>query len=140
MNHPDIEPTRDHELATRLRALDAQVSPESVSALRSRILAAAAPRFAARARPLRLVSWVDVTSGVGRIAIPLSLAAALFAMVLLRGLPQSTVEAAVAEESTALAYAAVGDHEVAPQVTDELLLPENADAVLLAEPSTTSRP
>ncbi len=140
MNHPDIEPTRDHELAARLRALDAPVSPETLSALRASIMAAAAPRLAARARPLRLVSWVDVTSGVGRIAIPLSLAAALFAMVLLRGLPQATFETALAEETTALAYAAVGDHEVAPQVTDELLLPENADAVLLATPSTSSRP
>ena len=140
MNHADYEPDRDRDLALRLRALDAPVSSETLVALRSRILAAAAPRLAARARPIRLVSWIDVTSGVGRIAIPLSLAAALFAMVLLRGLPLATVETALSEESTALAYAAVGDHEVAPQVTDELLLPENADAVLLAQPLASSRP
>ena len=141
MNDAEQHLTPDRELAARLRAMDAGYSPATVSALRTRILDAAAPRLAARAnaraRPLRLVTWVDVMSSVGRVAIPLSLAAALFAMALLPKLPQAT---AMDDTSTALAYDIVSDSVATPRITDELLLPENADAVLLATTTAVSRP
>ena len=44
------------------------------------------------------------------------------------------------ETSTALAYDIVSDSVATPRITDELLLPENADAVLLATTTTVSRP
>ena len=141
MNDAEQHFNPDRELAARLRAMDVERSPSTVSALRARILDAAAQRLTARAnahaRPLRLVSWVDVMSSVGRVAIPLSLAAALLAMALLPKLPQTT---AMDDTSTALAYDIVSDSVATPRITDELLLPENADAVLLATTTTVSRP
>lgn len=71
---------------------------------------------------------MDITGGFSRIAIPLSLAAALLAMVLLRQWPVVT---AVDDTTMAMASSVVGDAEMTPQIADELVLPENADAVLL---------
>jgi len=81
-------------------------------------------------------SWLDVTGRFGRIAIPLSIAAAALAMVLLRQLP----EPAVADDTSAsLSYRMIGEYVMsdttsAPEITDGLLLPESADDVLLATP------
>lgn len=122
---PDIGP--DPELSRHLRALDEPISSERVAALRARVLAAAAPRLAARA--VRKLSWLDVTGGFGRIAIPLSLAAALLAMAILRALPQAAV---VDETTMAMATSAVADSVSTPELADQLTLPADADAVLLA--------
>ena len=122
---PDIGP--DPELSRYLGALDEPIAPERVVALRARVLAAAAPRLAARAA--RRLSWLDVTSGFGRIAIPLSLAAALLAMAILRQLPQATI---VDETTMAMATSVVSDSLSTPELADQLTLPADADAVLLA--------
>jgi hypothetical protein len=89
----------------------------AVEALRQRVLVAAAPALAARAARAHLTlsstpsaarsSWLDVTGRFGRIAIPLSIAAAALAMVLLRQLP----EPAVADDTSAsLSYRMIGEY------------------------------
>jgi hypothetical protein len=133
MNDWEQHITPDADLGRRLRALEAPPSDARVDALRVRMLAAAAPALAARARQARIASasrssWMDITGGFSRIAIPLSLAAALLAMVLLRQWPVVT---AVDDTTMAMASSVVGDAEMTPQIADELVLPENADAVLL---------
>ncbi len=132
----DITPIeRDPELARRLAALSATPTAADVAALRTRILAAAAPRLQVRAGilPFRRASWLDVTSSIGRIAIPLAVAAAITAMLVLRALPQITT----VDDSNTMAMATpsgaiAGDSLLSPQSAEELLLPQDADAVLLA--------
>lgn len=133
----DITPlTRDPELARQLSALHAPPSSETVAALRQRIRLAAVPQLQARADAargvlvLRRPTWLDVTSGFARVAIPLSLAAALFAMLILRALPQVT--SGEDTNTMAMATSVVSDSLSAPEITDELLMPADADAVLLA--------
>lgn len=140
----------DREIAAHLRAMDAPLSAERVEELRVRIMVAAASRLAdrasrarvqivataSRARDARRPSWLDVTSGFSRIAIPLSLAAALIAMILLRQLPET---AAVDDTTMAMASGVLGDSAYAPAIADELVLPESADDVLLAPFSSESR-
>lgn len=139
----------DKEIAAHLRAMDAPLSAERVDELRARIMIAASSRLAdrasrariqvvataGRARDVSRASWLDVTSGFGRVAIPLSIAAALFAMVLLRQLPES---AAVEESTMAMASGVLGDSALSPEIADELVLPESADDVLLARFSSES--
>jgi hypothetical protein len=129
---PQLRP--DPELARHLRALDEPISPERIAVLRSRVLAAAAPRLAERRS--RRPSWLDITGGFGRIAIPLSLAAALLAMAILRALPQVQI---VDETTMAMASTVVGDSASTLDIADELLLPIDADAVLLAPAAGEAR-
>lgn len=135
MNQSDERP--DEQLATHLRALHELPTASEVAALRRRILDAATPRLATRAREtmraLPRPTWLDVTGGFGRIAIPLSLAAALLAMVLLRKLPRATESV---DLTTALAYeltySVTGESNGARSIAELLLMPESADEVLLA--------
>jgi hypothetical protein len=169
--------TPDHDIAQRLRAMDAPISDDVLAALRARVLERAAPALAARAEGARLrvesggesaakrralqpvmtnvsraqarpasrpasgpASWMEATSGLGRIAIPLAVAAALIAMVVLRQLPPSTVTVASTEDTTlSIAYAVVGDSASAPLIVDELVIPQDADAVLLATDGNDGR-
>lgn len=119
---------RDRELGDKLRALDAPVDPAVVTALRQRIMVAAAPMLAARAKWQRRKSWLDETSAFGRVAIPFSIAAALLAMVLVRQMP---VVAPTVDMSQTLAYNLVGDTLSTELITEQMLLPDNADMVLL---------
>lgn len=152
MKDPAGSLSPDPELASRLRALHDAPSAHDVAALRARVLAAAAPQLSARAaataavagtssaKPvltLRRSTWLDVTSGFGRVAIPLSLAAAILAMLVLRSLPS----VGVTDESTTMAMAntMVSDSLSAPQLADELVMPEDADAVLLAPSAREER-
>lgn len=133
----DISPiTRDPELARRLAALDAPPSADAVAALRARIRAAAEPQLLARRGviPLRRPSWWDVTSSFGRVAIPLSVAAALLAMLVLRALPQVTTtdESSTMAMASTMSTSIVTDSMSSPEIADELLMPADADAVLLA--------
>ena len=128
----------DRELAPQLRALHGLPSTTDVAGLRRRVLNAAAGPLAARARrtmreSMRVMrpTWLDVTSGFSRIAIPLSLAAAVLAMVVVRQLP---VAAEVDDTTLAFAYDTV-DGADSSSVLDMLRLPEDADAVLLAPSS-----
>ena len=136
----------DQEIRVRLTAMETPPTALAAEALRQRVLVAAAPALAARAARAHLTlsstpsaarsSWLDVTGRFGRIAIPLSIAAAALAMVLLRQLP----EPAVADDTSAsLSYRMIGEYVMsdttsAPEITDGLLLPESADDVLLATP------
>jgi hypothetical protein len=79
---------------------------------------------------MRRPTWLEVTGGFGRVAIPLSIAAALFAMLLLRSLPQVTTNDDAG--TMAMATNVVTDSLSAPEIADELLMPADADAVLLA--------
>lgn len=156
MNDEEPRVIRDPEIAQRLRALDAPVSDDTVNALRARILNAAAPRLAARAeqsriqlvsrpaqpisvarpRETRRVSWLDATSGFSRVLIPLSVAAALLAMAMLRQLPAVS---AVDDSTLAMASSVLGDSAMSPQIADELVLPESADEVLLGPNQSEAR-
>ncbi|MBL0170497.1 MAG: hypothetical protein IPP90_07135 [Gemmatimonadaceae bacterium] len=137
MNRHRFDDQPDQELAEHLRALHELPMAPDVTALRSRILEAASAPLAVRSRrTMRAVArptWLDVTGGFGRIAIPLSLAAALLAMVLLRQLPV----AAETEDPTLtlaydLTYRGADESGRTPSIAEQLLLPENADEVLLA--------
>lgn len=128
---------RDRELGERLRALDAPLHPADVAALRQRIMFAATPLLAARANWQRRTSWVDETRAFGRFAIPLSLAAAMLAMVLLRQMPVVTP---VADTSQTLAYNMVGDTLSTQMLTEQILLPDNADMILLGFSDNEDRP
>jgi hypothetical protein len=127
----------DELLATHLRALHELPAASDVTALRRRIINAATSPLAIRARnTMRAVArptWLDVTGGFGRIAIPLSLAAALLAMVLMRKLPktaeQQDLTTALAYELT---YSATGESNGMPSIAEQLLMPQSADEVLLA--------
>lgn len=128
---------RDPELGDRLRALDAPLDPAAVTALRQRIMVAAAPMLAARAKWQRRTSWLDETRAFGRVAIPLSIAAAMLAMVLLRQIPVVTP---TVDNSQTLAYNMVGDTLSTQLITEQMLLPDNADMVLLGFPNYEGRP
>jgi len=137
MSIDDFDNQPDQLLAQHLRALHGMPATNEVTALRGRILQATAGPLAARARrTVRAVArpnWLDITGGFSRIAIPLSLAAAVLAMVLLRQLPVADD----ADDSTmSLAYdltysVADGSGQTA-SIAEQLLMPENADEVLLA--------
>ena len=122
----------DRELTAELRALHPLPSPTDVTALRSRVLQAAAGPLAARARltmrGLSRPTWLDVTSGFSRVAIPLSLAAAVLAMMVVRQLPNTQPE----EATLAFAIDAEDDVTVGSSVADLLTVPQDADAILLA--------
>ena len=128
----EFDDDTNRNLAPQLGALHALPSTAEVTVLRARILAAAAQPLAARARQtMRAMSrptWLDVTSGFSRVAIPLSLAAAVLAMVVVRQFPDT------ARDDTTLAFAAdaVEDVTEGSSVADLLRLPEDADAILLA--------
>ena len=128
----EFDEDTNRNLTPQLRALHALPSTAEVTMLRARILAAAAQPLAARARQtMRAMSrptWLDVTSGFSRVAIPLSLAAAVLAMVVVRQFPDT------ARDDTTLAFAAdaVEDVSEGSSVADLLRLPEDADAILLA--------
>lgn len=128
----EFDDDTNRDLTQRLRALHALPSTAEVSVLRTRILAAAAQPLAARARQtmrgIARPTWLDVTSGFSRVAIPLSLAAAVLAMVVVRQLPDT------ARDDTTLAFAAdaVDDVTEGSSIADLLRLPEDADAILLA--------
>lgn len=128
---------RDRELGDKLRALDAPLDPTDVSALRRRIMVAATPLLAARANWQRRTSWLDETRSFGRVAIPLSLAAAMLAMVLLQQMP---VVSPMADSSQTLAYNMVGDTLSTEMLTEQILLPESADMILLGFSDNEDRP
>lgn len=128
---------RDRELGDQLRALDAPLNPADVIALRQRIMRAATPMLAARANWQRRTSWLDETRSFGRIAIPLSLAAAILAMVLLRQMP---VISPTVDMSQTLAYNMVGDTLSTEMLTEQMLLPESADMILLGFMDNEDRP
>lgn len=127
---------RDRELGERLRALDAPLNPADVIALRQRIMVAAIPLLAARANRQRRTSWLDETRSFGRIAVPLSLAAAILAMVLLRHIPI----VAPVDNSQTLAYNMVGDTLSTEMLTEQMLLPDNADMILLGFADNEDQP
>ena len=132
MMRDEFDEDTNRTLTPQLRALHALPSTAEVTMLRARILAAAAQPLAARARQtMRAVTrptWLDVTSGFSRVAIPLSLAAAVLAMVVVRQFPDT------ARDDTTLAFAAdaVEDVTEGSLAADLLRLPEDADAILLA--------
>ena len=83
--------TPDPRLRAALQAVD-RAPTLDVAALRTRMLAAAAPQLAARRQA---PSWWDVTSRAGRFLIPMGLAAAAVALLLLRQPPVPGGPAAV---------------------------------------------
>ena len=137
MSIDHFEEQPDELLATHLRALHELPTATDVTGLRRRIINAATPVLAARAREaMRAVArptWLEVTGGFSRIAIPLSLAAALLAVVLLRKSPRATesedLTIALAYELT---YSATGESDGTPSIAEQLLMPASADEVLLA--------
>ena len=143
MNNFDNQP--DQQLAAHLRALHGLPTTNEVRALRRRILHATAAPLAERARrTLRAVArptWLDATGGFGRIAIPLSAAAALLAMVLLRQIPAAAdIEDPTMSLAYELTYSVAGDVDMTPSIAEELLMPASADEVLLAPVNSPAPP
>lgn len=128
--HPD-DLIPDPRLRRALLAADRAPAVDIV-ALRRRILAAAAPPLAARRRP---PSWQEVTSRAGRFLIPVSLAAAALAILLLRQVPPAAVELVASQAaSTAVAYELPTSAEEMQGLATDGLMPEDADSWLLGEP------
>lgn len=137
MNSYNGDNQSDEVLAQGLGALHALPTATEVTALRGRILREAAEPLAARARiAMRVMTrptWLDVTGGFGRIAIPLSLAALLLAMVLLREAPLvADTEEPTMSLSYDLTYLVADQSGQVASIAEQLLMPENADEVLLA--------
>jgi hypothetical protein len=126
--------TPDPRLRDALRQVD-RAPTLDVEALRSRILASAAPRLALRRAPD--VSWWDVTSRAGRVLVPLSLAAAALAIILLRQAPVAgdRLELAVTETTNSLAYEVSSDTFDLQGIAVESLVPTDADSWLLGDHS-----
>ncbi len=74
------EPERDPELAAALRSIEQAPLEADTELLRRRIAAAARPGLAALATPAR---WWDFLSAWGRLAVPVGLAVALAAVLLM---------------------------------------------------------
>lgn len=126
--------TPDPQLREALRQVD-RAPALDVEALRSRVLASAAPRLALRRTPD--VSWWEVTNRAGRVLVPLSLAAAALAIILLRQAPVTSdrLELAVAETTNSLAYEIASDTFDLQGIAVEALVPTDADSWLLGDHS-----
>lgn len=136
MDH-EHELARDPELRARLRAMDADIDPAALNRLQARVMSAATPLLKARARWQRSPSWLDVTGSIGRVAVPLSLAAAILAMVTVQRMPQRQ---SAQELTQTLAYNMVGDTLSASLLADQILLPESADVIMLGFADFEDRP
>jgi hypothetical protein len=126
--------TPDPRLRDALRQVD-RAPTLDVEALRSRILASAAPRLALRRVPE--LSWWDVTSRAGRFLVPMSLAAAALAIILVRQAPLPTehLDIAAAETSNSLAYELSSDTVDLQRLAVDALMPADADSWLLGDHS-----
>ncbi len=130
--HNDNDFTPDPRLRDALQASD-RAPTIDVAALRLRILAAAAPQLAARRQG---PSWWDVTSKAGRFLIPMGLAAAAVALLLLRVPPVAGGPAAVMaaiETANSLAIETPDDIEAVNALSAEPLVPTDAESWLLGE-------
>lgn len=128
----DDDLTPDPRLREALQAID-RAPTLDVAALRTRILAAAAPQLAARRQA---PSWWDVTSRAGRFLIPTGLAAAALALLLLRQPPVPGGPAAViaaSETVSSLAIETPDDIEALTQLSAQQHMPSDAESWLLGE-------
>ena len=124
--------TPDPRLRAALQAVD-RAPTLDVAALRTRMLAAAAPQLAARRQA---PSWWDVTSRAGRFLIPMGLAAAAVAPLLLRQPPVPGGPAAViaaTETANSLAIETPDDIEAMSQLSAQQNMPSDAESWLLGE-------
>ncbi|MBY0490387.1 MAG: hypothetical protein K2R93_11145 [Gemmatimonadaceae bacterium] len=123
--------TPDPRLRDALLAVD-RAPTLDVAALRTRILAAAAPQLAARRQP---PSWWDVTSRAGRFLIPASLAAAALALLLLRQAPAvgGATEVLASQTASSIAIETPDDVEAMSRTSTEQLMPSDAESWLLGE-------
>lgn len=125
--------TPDPLLREALQAVDRAPSIDLV-ALRQRVLTAAAPQLAARRAP----SWWDVTGRAGRFLIPMGLAAAAVALLLLREPPSPNGATAVlaAAEATPVVLELPDDLEAMNDPAAEASLEHSdAESWLLGEQS-----
>jgi hypothetical protein len=132
MTDPETPMRPDPRLAAALRALETPVTDADVEALRARVMARAASRLRVAASTS---GWWDVTRRVGRVVVPLSIAAAILAMVLVQRLPDAPI-VATADNDSMLAFDVDASNSESVLLD---LLPENADALLLASPTPAAR-
>jgi hypothetical protein len=125
----DLSP--DPRLRDALLAVD-RAPTLDVVALRSRILAAAAPQLAARRQA---PSWWDVTSRAGRFLIPASLAAAALALLLLRQAPAvgGATEVLASQTASSIAIETPDDVDAMRRTSTEQLMPSDAESWLLGD-------
>jgi hypothetical protein len=124
------EPKRDPALGSALRRIEAASRMDDPQALRRRIVAAARARLARLGSPAP--QWWEWISAWIRVAVPVGLAAALAAGLLVGGSDTTTLSNSATDmgSDSTLVLAAFSDPAAGSELTGYLIAPEGNDWVL----------